>query len=73
MSHELRGSSAVVGVGLAGCGEAHGRMPLDILAEATHNALDDAGLKLSDVDGIFTGSSYHFMPEIGRASCRERV
>ena len=67
MSHELRGSSAVVGVGLAGCGEAHGRAPLDILAEATHNALEDAGLKLSDVDGIFTGSSYHFMPALSTA------
>ena len=67
MSHELRGSSAIVGVGLAGCGEAHGRMPLDILSEATHNALDDAGLKLSDIDGLFTGSSYHFMPTLSTA------
>lgn len=67
MSHDLRGSSAIVGVGLAGCGEAHGRMPLDILAEATHNALDDAGLKLSDIDGLFTGSSYHFMPTLSTA------
>lgn len=67
MAHNLRGSSAIVGVGLAGCGEAHGKMPLDILAEATHNALDDAGLKLSDIDGLFTGSSYHFMPTLSTA------
>ncbi|MBL4744638.1 MAG: thiolase [Cycloclasticus sp.] len=67
MVDTLRGSSAIVGVGLAGCGEAHGKMPLDILAEATHNALDDAGLKLSDIDGIFTGSSYHFMPTLSTA------
>tara|TARA_R110002072_G_scaffold93607_4_gene207369 strand:+ start:426 stop:626 length:201 start_codon:yes stop_codon:yes gene_type:complete len=40
MSHELRVSSAIVGVGLAGCGEAHGRSPLNIFAEATHNALN---------------------------------
>ncbi len=25
MAHELRGSAAIVGAGLAGCGEAHGR------------------------------------------------
>ena len=67
MAHELRGSSAIVGVGLAGCGEAIGRSPLDILTEATHNALDDAGLKLSDIDGLFTGSSYHFMPTLSTA------
>jgi len=67
MPHELRGSSAIVGIGLAGCGEAHGRSPLDILAEATHNALDDAGLSLSDVDGLFTGSAYHFMPTLSTA------
>jgi len=67
MTHSLRGSSAIVGVGLAGCGEAHGKMPLDILTEATHNALDDAGLKLSDIDGLFTGSSYHFMPTLSTA------
>ncbi len=67
MSHILRGSSAIVGIGQAGCGKAEGRTPLDILAEATHNALDDAGLSLSDVDGLFTGSSYHFMPTLSTA------
>lgn len=64
MAHELRGKAAVVGVGHGGLGEAPGRNALEILAEATHNALADAGLKLSDVDGLFTGSAFHFMPTL---------
>ena len=64
MAGSLRGKTALVGIGLAGLGEAQGRQPLEILAEATHAALDDAGLTLGDVDGLFTGSAYHYMPTL---------
>jgi acetyl-CoA acetyltransferase len=64
MAHPLRGTTAVVGVGHGGMGEAPGQTALEILAEAVRAALDDAGLSLSDVDGLFTGSSSHFMPTL---------
>lgn len=52
----LRGSVAIAGVGQAGMGEAHGRTELEILTEAAHNAVRDAGLSLRDIDGICTAS-----------------
>jgi acetyl-CoA acetyltransferase len=67
MAHALRGRTAVVGVGHGGLGEAPGRTALELLAEATYNALDDAGLDLADVDGLFTSSAYHFMPTLSVA------
>ena len=57
----LRGAAAIVGASLGGVPMAPGRSSLEILGEAVHGALADAGLKLSDVDGLFTGSSYHFL------------
>jgi len=57
----LRGAAAIVGASLGGVPMAPGRGALEILGEAVHGALADAGLKLSDVDGLFTGSSYHFL------------
>ena len=57
----LRGGAAIVGASLGGAPMAPGRSALEILGEAVHGALADAGLKLSDVDGLFTGSSYHFL------------
>lgn len=67
MSHELRGAAAIVGVGLSGLPAAPERTAMEILAEAVHRALDDAGLKLGDIDGLFTGSSYHFLPSLSVA------
>jgi acetyl-CoA acetyltransferase len=55
--NDLRAATAIVGVGLAGCGEAHGRTDMEILAEAASNAIRDAGLKLGDIDGLATASS----------------
>ncbi len=62
--HSLRGSAAIVGTGLAGIGEAPGRTHLELLAEATAKALDDAGLKLTDVDGLFTANLVNFFPTL---------
>lgn len=67
MSHKLRGAAAIVGVGLSGLPSAPERTAMEILAEAVYRALDDAGLKLGDIDGLFTGSSYHFLPSLSVA------
>lgn len=64
---ELRGAAAAVGVGLAGFPSGHGRTHLELIAEATAKALDDAGLSLSDVDGLFTTNLVNFMPVVSVA------
>ncbi len=62
---ELRGSAAVVGVGEDGIGLAvPGSTPLDLVARATRVALDDAGLAMSEVDGLFTASAYYQLPAL---------
>lgn len=53
----LRGKVAIVGVGLAGCGEAHGFTEMEILAQAAAIAVRDAGLAMADIDGLATASS----------------
>lgn len=60
----LRGAAAIVGVGTAGLGEAPGFNAMDIQALAVREALDEAGLKLSDVDGIFCANMSHTFPVI---------
>lgn len=52
----LRGASAVVGVGLSRFGHLPGWSHMEIMAEAVHQALADAGLNVSDVDGLFTSN-----------------
>jgi acetyl-CoA acetyltransferase len=64
MTSNLRGRTAVVGVGHYGIGEIPGHNPIEIMAGATRNALADAGLSLKDVDGVFAGSAVHFMPSV---------
>jgi acetyl-CoA acetyltransferase len=63
MSDEsLRGSAAILGVGTAGCGDASGRTEIDIAVEAARNAIRDAGLRMSDIDGLITASMKNPMP-----------
>jgi acetyl-CoA acetyltransferase len=50
-----RGKSAIVGTGKFGFGEAPGFDSIDLAVHASLNALDSAGLRPSDVDGIFVG------------------
>ena len=64
MTDNLRGKSAIVGVGHAGFGEAHGFSAYDVMAQSTHAALNDAGLKLSDVDGLFCTMMEDSMPAL---------
>jgi len=54
---DLRGKTAVVGVGQAGLGQARGFSEQEVLAQAAMAAIADAGLSLKDIDGITTCSS----------------
>ncbi len=54
--NQLRGKIAIAGVGTAGCGEAHGFNDIEILALAASAAVEDAGLKMSDIDGLCTAN-----------------
>ena len=64
MTTELRGKSAIVGTGHAGFGEAHGLTAYDVMAQSALAALGDAGLKLSDVDGLFCTMMEDSMPAL---------
>lgn len=58
MSGLKRGSVAVVGAAESDLGQvAPHTSPVDMMAQATMRALDDCGLKLSDIDGIFSATS----------------
>lgn len=63
----MRGSVAIAGVGLAGCGEAPGWTEMEIAAAAAKNALADAGLSARDVDGIVIASTNIFMSGLALA------
>ena len=55
---ELRGKVAIVGADESDeIGEVPSKSTLHLQAEAVRNALRDAGLKLSDVDGLFTAGT----------------
>jgi len=64
MTAELRGKSAIVGTGHAGFGEAHGLTAYDVMAQSALAALGDAGLNLSDVDGLFCTMMEDSMPAL---------
>jgi len=58
MSTLKRASVAVVGAAESDLGQvAPHTSPADLMAQATLRALDDCGLKLSDIDGIFSATS----------------
>ncbi|MEZ5854019.1 MAG: acetyl-CoA acetyltransferase [Hyphomicrobiaceae bacterium] len=53
-----RGSVAIVGVAESDLGEvAEGLSPIDLMAQGIVRALDDCGLKLADVDGVFSATT----------------
>ncbi|QRG06768.1 thiolase [Xanthobacter dioxanivorans] len=59
MSHPIRGKTAIVGMGTAGVGEAPGFSAIELLGLSVRAALDDCGLKLSDIDAVFAATSGH--------------
>ncbi|HVM98503.1 MAG TPA: hypothetical protein VMT89_19060, partial [Candidatus Acidoferrales bacterium] len=54
MNRTLRGSAAIVGIGQTEFSKASGRSELQLACEAAKAALDDAGLRPRDVDGLVT-------------------
>ncbi|MGE0697702.1 MAG: acetyl-CoA acetyltransferase [Hyphomicrobiaceae bacterium] len=53
-----RGSAAIVGVAESDLGQvAEGLTPIDLMAQGIVRALDDCGLRLSDVDGLFSATT----------------
>jgi len=61
----LRGRAVIVGIAESDLGEVGpGYTPLDLIGQATLRALDDAGLKKEDVDGLFSASAYYHMPTL---------
>jgi len=59
VTHPLRGKTAIVGMGVAGMGEAPGFSAMELLGQSVRAALDDAGLALSDIDGVFAATASH--------------
>jgi acetyl-CoA acetyltransferase len=60
----LRGSTAIVGIGSAGLGEAVNLTETDIIVEAARQAVADAGLTMADIDGLVTASMTAPMPSM---------
>src|SRR5713226_3149943 len=68
MSTNLRGKIAIVGVAESDLGVvAPGITPLDLIGQATVAALEDAGLRQEDVDGLFTASAYYHLATLSVA------
>jgi acetyl-CoA acetyltransferase len=63
----LKGKAAICGIGYAGFGSSPGWSSMELLARAAHAALDDAGLEVSDIDGLCAGTLYHFFPSLSAA------
>lgn len=63
-AHALqRGSVAIVGAAESDLGEvAAGMSVTDLMAQAVQRALDDCGLSLADVDGVFAAAGQSRMP-----------
>ncbi|WP_213453192.1 acetyl-CoA acetyltransferase [Rhizomonospora bruguierae] len=60
----MRGEVAVVGISEIDPFESRGRSPVGLMAEASRLAVADAGLRLSDIDGLFTASSVYYTPSL---------
>jgi len=58
MSEGLRNRAVVVGVGESDIGKVPNMTGLGLNAQAAKRALDDAGLKPSDIDGLLTAYSF---------------
>ncbi len=52
--NQLRGQYAIVGIGQSPIGEVPGMSALSLLAVAMKNAIEDAGLKKTDIDGLIS-------------------
>jgi len=58
MNGLMRGSAAIVGAAESDLGAVAALMhPVDLMAQGIHRALEDAGLELKDVDGLFCATT----------------
>src|SRR6266513_2079114 len=53
----MKGKCSIVGLGVTAMGKVYGRSATDFAAEAIHMALEDAGLKKEDVDGLLINAN----------------
>ena len=67
MTHPLRGSTAIVGIGNTRRWDAPDRSPFDQLQEAVVLALEDCGLGMGDVDALFCALSTSGLPVLNVA------
>ncbi|MBK0398202.1 thiolase [Limibaculum sp. M0105] len=67
MSDPHRGTTAVIGTGITNRWDAPGFSAFDQLQEASILALEDAGLSLGDVDGLFCAMSVSGLPVLNVA------
>ncbi|WP_251863284.1 acetyl-CoA acetyltransferase [Achromobacter sp. Marseille-Q4962] len=67
MAHELRGRAAIIGIGTTPGWENPGMNSLDQLAVAVSAACDDAGIAVSDIDGLFAATLSEFFPKLSVA------
>ena len=67
MAHPLRGAAAVVGAGLSRFGELPGYSHMEIMAEAVHNAMAEAGVTRHQIDGIFGSNFFDMMTPLAVA------
>ena len=67
MSETLRGRIAIAGIGNTKRWDAPGRSPFDQLQEAAILALEDCGLGLADVDGLYCALSSSGLPVLNVA------
>jgi acetyl-CoA acetyltransferase len=67
MNHPLRGRTAIVGIGNTRRWNAPGRTPFDQLQEAAVLALEDCGLAMHQVDGLFCAMSTSGLPVLNVA------
>jgi len=61
MTIDRRAPAAIVGAATFGIGEASGFTSMDLAARAALAALDEAGIGLSEVDGLFIGQPSDFL------------
>ena len=62
MSRDLRARSVVAGIGTFNTGEAPGFSATENMGGAALKAIADAGLKVSDIDGVFAATGAHAFP-----------
>ncbi len=67
MSARPSGEAAIVGASTCGIGWTTDRSAIELMANASLRALQDAGLQLADVDGVFAVTPYHWMTSVALA------